>query len=65
MTEVGMRLKAARAKKGCTAEDVARACDITVSAVYMYEQGCRVPRDETKQKLSKFFGISVQKLFFS
>lgn len=65
MTVIGKRLKDARADRGCTAEEVAKACGITVTAVYMYENGHRIPRDETKQRLSDFYGISVQNLFFN
>lgn len=64
MTEVAKRLKEARATRGCTAEEVANACGISVTAMYMYENGHRIPRDETKQRLSDFYGISVQNLFF-
>jgi DNA-binding XRE family transcriptional regulator len=45
-------------------EDVAAACDISVSALGMYENGQRVPRDEIKVKLAKLYGKTVEELFF-
>lgn len=43
---------------------VAEAVGITVSAISMYENGDRVPRDEVKVKLAKFYQRPVQELFF-
>lgn len=45
-------------------ESVAKACGISVSALAMYEQGERVPRDYIKIKLSDYYGVSVGELFF-
>lgn len=64
MEDIAQRLKDARDKKGCSVEEVAKACDITPSAVQNYECGIRVPRDSVKIALAKFYGVSVQKLFF-
>ena len=67
MTElktVAERMKEARMEKGCSAEEVAKAGGITVSAVQMYECGARVPRDNIKIALAQFFGKTVQDLFF-
>lgn len=43
---------------------VAEAVGITVSAISMYENGDRVPRDEVKAKLARLYGSTVQELFF-
>lgn len=64
IVEVSARLREARKKKGCTADAVAKACGITANAVYMYENGYRVPRDEVKKALAQFYEIPVQDLFF-
>lgn len=64
MDTVAVRLKEARRNKGCSVDDVAKACGITVSAVQMYECGQRIPRDSIKIALANFFGIPVQDLFF-
>jgi len=44
---------------------VARAVGIPQSAYAMIERGQRTPRKETMKKLAEFFGLSVNKLFFS
>jgi len=45
-------------------EDVATAIGISLSAVAMYENGERIPRDEIKVKLADYYGTTVQALFF-
>lgn len=45
-------------------QQVAEAVGITVSAISMYENGDRIPRDEVKVKLAKYYKRSVQELFF-
>lgn len=45
-------------------QEVAEACGISVSALAMYEAGERVPRDEIKIKLAKFYNRSVSYIFF-
>lgn len=44
-------------------QEVAEACGISVSALAMYEAGERVPRDEIKIKLAKFYNCSVSYIF--
>jgi len=46
-------------------EETAQAIGITKSSWAMYERGERVPRDEVKVKIARFFGKSVQEIFFS
>lgn len=43
---------------------VAEAIGISVSALQMYENGQRVPRDDIKVKLARFYGVSVEYLFY-
>ena len=45
-------------------EVVAKECDITVSALSNYENGIRIPRDEVKVRIAKFYKRSVQSIFF-
>lgn len=45
-------------------QEVAEACGISVSALAMYEAGERVPRDEIKIKLAKFYNCSVSYIFY-
>ncbi len=44
-------------------EEVAKALGISVSALSMYEQGNRIPRDEIKVKMAEYYGISIESLF--
>ena len=64
MKTVAERIKDARKAKGCTVEELAKACGITDSAVQMYECGQRVPRDSIKILMADYFGTTVQELFF-
>lgn len=60
---IGERLRQAR---GSTPrETVARTIGVSVSAITMYENGERIPRDPIKVKLAEFFNTTVQDLFFS
>lgn len=59
---IGDRLIAARGQR--RREVVAAAVGISASAISMYENNDRVPRDEIKVKLANYFGMSVQELFF-
>ena len=44
--------------------DVALDLGITPSALSNYEQGIRVPRDEIKEKISRYYKKSVDYIFF-
>lgn len=48
-----------------TREYVAEEIGISLSALTMYETGKRIPRDEIKIKLAKFYGKSVGEIFFN
>lgn len=60
--DLSERLKKARGDR--RREDVAKAVGVSLSAIAMYENGDRVPRDEVKIKLAKLYNTSVQALFF-
>lgn len=62
-TEIGKRLERLRGNR--SQAEVAEACDISVSAVSMYERGERVPRDEIKIKLARFYGVTVDSIFYA
>lgn len=57
------KLIAARGEK--TRREVSKAIGISVSAIAMYENGLRTPRDAIKQKLADYYGLTVQDLFFT
>ena len=48
-----------------TQDEIAKDLGITKSAWAMYERGERIPRDEVKVKIARFFGKSVEELFFA
>lgn len=61
--EIGARLRDLR---GQTPRPVvAEAVGISVSALQMYENGARVPRDQTKMALARYYGKSVEDIFFA
>lgn len=56
--------KLIKARGKTSQEDVAKAVGVSRSAIGMYENGERVPRDEVKVKLANYYNLSVQELFF-
>lgn len=50
---------------GKSREQVAKDLEISVSAIAMYENGARIPRDEMKKKIAQYYGVSVEEIFFS
>lgn len=46
-------------------DEVAKAVGVSVSAIQMYENGSRIPRDETKVKLADYYDSSVDEIFFN
>ncbi|MGN8832643.1 helix-turn-helix transcriptional regulator [Selenomonas montiformis] len=64
-SSIGERLRSLREKKRKTAAEVAEACGISQSALTMYENGERLPRDEVKIRLAKYYGRTVQTIFFA
>lgn len=46
-----------------TQEEVAKALGVSVSALSMYEQGKRIPRDEVKIRMADYYNISLESLF--
>lgn len=61
--EIGTRLRQLRGDK--TLEEVANAVHISTSALGMYEQGRRVPRDDVKVALARYYGVGVEALFYA
>ena len=59
---VAERLIQARGSK--KREEVANAVGVSLSAIAMYENGDRIPRDEIKVKLADYYKTTVQELFF-
>lgn len=61
--EIGKRLIALRGEK--TQAEVAKANNISVAAIGMYERGERIPRDEVKLSLAKYYDTTVQSIFYA
>ncbi len=60
---IGEKLKALRGPK--TQKQVAADLNITKSALAMYERNERVPRDEVKVRIARYYGETVQSLFYT
>ncbi len=55
----------AKLRRDRTQREVAKALNISVSALGMYECGQRVPRDEVKAKIASYYHASIESLFFT
>lgn len=60
--EIGRRLQKLRGDM--SRENVARIVGTSVSAISMYENGERIPRDDIKIKLATLYEKGVQDIFF-
>lgn len=61
--KIGETLRSLRGNK--TAKEVAGEIGISVSAVYMYENGERIPKDEVKIRFSKYYKKSIESIFYT
>ena len=59
---VGIKLKAMRGSR--LQAKVAADLGISKSAIAMYENGERVPKDDIKIAIAKYYGTTVGSLFF-
>lgn len=59
---IGAKLRELRGKR--TLEAVASEIGISTSALGMYENGQRVPKDDIKVKLAKYYDVSID-IFFA
>ena len=60
-----MTLKEAREKKGFSMTELAEQAGITTQAIWNYENGVRVPRDEVKVRLAEILDCGVSELFYT
>ena len=60
---IGLILRALRGKKSL--QSVADELHISKSALAMYEQNRRVPRDEIKIKISQYYHVPVEEIFYA
>lgn len=60
---IGKRLVKLRGKK--SQEEVAKALNISVSALSMYERGERIPRDNIKIRISAYYKKPIHRIFYA
>lgn len=60
---LGEKLKALRGSKSVA--EVAREIGISQSALSMYENGQRIPRDSIKIRLARYYKTSIESLFYA
>ena len=60
--QIGEKLITLRGRR--TREEVAASIGVSCSAIQMYENGRRVPRDDIKLKIAKYYNTSVDEIFF-
>ena len=61
--KIGKTLLELRGDK--TQIQVANDLNISDAALSAYEQGTRIPRDEVKIRIAKYYGVSVESIFFN
>lgn len=59
---VGERLREARGNT--PRKEVCKSIGISLSALMMYENDKRIPRDTIKVKLAKYYGKGIEELFY-
>lgn len=63
MANVGKALRDLRGIR--TRRGVARELDISYSALCNYENGIRIPPDAVKVRIARYYGVSVQDIFYT
>ena len=61
--KIGDALKVLRGNR--TQEEVADALGISKSALSMYEQGERIPRDNIKIRIAEYYHVPIFELFYA
>lgn len=61
---IGNNLLELRKKYKKTTKEVANGCNISRSAISMYENGKRIPRDDIKIKLANYYNVSIEEIFY-
>lgn len=60
---IGQKLKQLRNCKSI--KEVAQAIGVGESTISMYESGARIPKDEIKLRIARYYGTSVESIFFT
>lgn len=61
--DLGKKLKDLRGNR--SRDSVAADLGISSSALGMYENNKRIPRDGVKKKIAEYYGVTIQQLFFA
>ena len=61
--KIGKLLTALRGEQ--SQRDVAKTLGLSASAIRQYESGNRIPRDDIKENIAKFYDKTVQEIFYS
>ena len=61
--KIGKLLTALRGEQSLS--DVAKTLGLSPAAIHQYESGNRIPRDNIKEKIAKFYDKTVQEIFYS
>ena len=62
--QIGSKLRTLRTESGKSTEEVAKSLGVSTSAIGMYENGYRIPRDEIKIRIAEFYNVPVESIFF-
>ncbi len=62
---IGKRLSDLRKSKNLKIKDVAADLCMTPAAISNYENGLRIPRDEAKISLAKYYKVDLESLFYT
>ena len=63
--KIGKKIKTLRESKNISREKFANSVNISTSALSMYETGQRIPRDEVKLRIARYFETSIEDIFFT
>src|SRR5262249_54240892 len=58
----GQRLVSLRLQAGLTRSELARRAGVAIGAVHHYEQGLKYPGDDSRLKLARGLGVTVERL---
>ena len=61
---IGDRLRALRLEKGMLQREMGAALEISEATWRLYELGLRIPNDEIKKRISVYFEMTIDELFF-
>ena len=65
LRELRAGIRRPRGAYGLTQQELSDRVGLKQSTYAMYESGKRLPSDENKIKLAKFYGMTVQELFYT